>query len=176
MSRVTRRQLLAAGAGAAALSAGASPGLASIDPKARPPAPGVPFKLGVAAYSYRQFLSGANRSMTLLDFIERCAAMGTDGVELTEYYFEKPVTPEYLNQLKYRAHLLGQSISGTPVGNSFTAPAGAERDRQVAAMKRWIDVSADLGSPVIRIFAGSAPAGVSEADARRSVVEAIEAC
>jgi len=31
--------------------------------------------------------------MKLEDFIRRCDEWGTDGVELTEYYFEKPITP-----------------------------------------------------------------------------------
>jgi sugar phosphate isomerase/epimerase len=177
MAEVTRRQLIGAGTAAVGMLAwGDRPAIASIDPRARKPAPQAPFKLSVAAYSYRQFLAGAKKSMTLFDFIDRCAAMGTDGVELTEYYFDKPVTPEYVSRLKYRAHLLGQSVSGTPVGNVFTHPAGPARDAEVAKVKQWIDVSADLGSPAIRIFAGNAPNGVTEAEARRNAVECIEGC
>src|SRR5439155_25718054 len=97
-------------------------------------------------------------------------------VELTEYYFEKPVTAEYVSRLKYRCHLLGQTVSGSPVGNTFTGPAGPQRDQEIAKVKQWIDVSADLGSPAIRIFAGAAPKGMTEADARRNAVECIEAC
>jgi sugar phosphate isomerase/epimerase len=177
MLALSRRQLLTASAAlAGSLTAGGDAALASIDPKARKPAPGAPFKLSVAAYSYRKFLAGPGRNMTLLDFIERCAAMGTDGVELTEYYFEKPVTADYISRLKYRAHLLGQSITGSPVGNTFTSPPGAEREAQIAKVKSWIDVSADLGSPAIRIFAGAAARRDDEMQARRNVVEAIEAC
>lgn len=168
---LTRRQLLATAAGAAAPLA--LPAAAAIDPRSRKATPGAPFKLAVAAYSYRQFLQGAGKSMSLFDFIQRCAEMGTDGVELTEYYFEKPITHEYLMALKRTAHLWGQTITGTPIGNTFTHPAGPERDRQVEIYKRWIDVSADLGSPAIRTFAGTAPKGVSEKDARRNVVETL---
>lgn len=175
MAELSRRRLL--GGGIAAMgSLAAGPVAASIDPKDRTPAPGAPFKLGVAAYSYRQFLQGSQKSMSILDFIDVCAAMGTDGVELTEYYFEKPVTNEQISRLKYRAHLRGQNICGTPVGNTFTHPAGAMRDQQIEIVKRWIDVSADLGSPAIRLFAGNAPQGVSESDARRNVVECLETC
>lgn len=171
--RMSRRSLLAAAP--AALAAGAAlPAAAQIDPSERKYTPGAPFKLAVAAYSYRQYLLGPQKNMTLFDFIRKCAEMGTDGVELTEYYFEKPVTPDYVMRLKRAAHLWGQSITGTPIGNSFTHPAGPERDKQIDTYKKWIAVSADLGSPAIRTFAGSAPAGVSESDARRNVIECLE--
>jgi len=168
-----RRRLLGALC-TAPLGALATPAVAAIDPKARKTTPGAPFKLAVAAYSYRQFLTGPQKSMTLFDFIQKCAEMGTDGVELTEYYFEKPVTHDYVMRLKRHAHLWGQTITGTPIGNVFTHPAGPERDKQVATYKAWIDISADLGSPAIRTFAGNAPRGVPESEARRNVVETLE--
>jgi sugar phosphate isomerase/epimerase len=148
--------------------------MAHVDPAERKSTPGAPFKLSLAAYSYRQYLQGAAKSMTLPDFIRKSAEMGTDGVELTEYYFEKPITPEYLVQLKRAAHLWGQTITGTPIGNQFTHPAGPDRDRQVENYKKWVDVSAELGSPAIRTFAGTAPKGVSETDARKNAAETLE--
>ncbi len=170
-----RRQFLTtAGALAGAAAAGAVPAAAHVDPASRKSTPGAPFKLGIAAYSYRQFLQGDGKSMTLFDFIRKAAELGCDGVELTEYYFEKPITPEYLQRLKREAHLWGQTITGTPIGNSFTHPAGPERDRQVEIYKKWVDVSADLGSPAIRTFAGNAPKGASESEGRRNVIETLE--
>ncbi len=176
MPRADRRTFLAAAgsAGAALLGVAPRPAAAAIRPDERRYTPGAPYKLSVAAYSYRQYLQGPGRSMTLFDFIQKCAEMGTDGVELTEYYFEKPVTQDYLMRLKRTAHLWGQSITGTPIGNTFTFPPGPERDRQIETYKKWVDVSADLGSPCIRTFAGSAPRGVSESDARRHVIECLE--
>lgn len=174
MMEITRRDLFRLGvAGAGALAIGGE-AAATIDPALRKSPSTTPFKLSVAAYSYRQFLSGAKQSMTLFDFIDRCAAMGTDGVELTEYYFEKPVTPEYVSRLKYRAYLMGQAITGSPTSNTFTMPAGPERDKQIEKVRQWIDVAADLGAPTIRIFAGNAPRGMEESVARRNVVESVE--
>lgn len=134
------------------------------------------FPLGCAAYSLRQHLDLKNPKMTLEEFIVKCAEWGTDGVELTEYYFPKPVTPQYVLRLKRQAALWGQDITGCPVGNRFTLPPGDDRDREVAALRRWIDVCGDLGAPAIRIFAGNAPGGVDAAQARRWVVECIESC
>jgi sugar phosphate isomerase/epimerase len=175
--KTDRRRFLSGAAaplGAALLGGAAAPAAAHVDPAERKTTPGAPFKLAVAAYSYRQFLQGPQKNMTLFDFIRKCAELGTDGVELTEYYFEKPVTQEYLLRLKRAAHLWGQSITGTPIGNVFTHPAGPARDQQVETYKKWVDVSALLGSPAIRTFAGSTPRGVAESEARRNVVETLE--
>src|SRR5690348_11505098 len=141
--RINRRNLV--WGAALAPAAWTAPALAHVNPDERKGAP-APFKLALAAYSYRDFLQGAKKSMSLLDFIKRAAEFGTDGVELTEYYFEKPITPEYLIEIKRVCHLWGQSITGTPIGNSFTAPAGPERDKQIQTYCKWVDVSATLGS------------------------------
>jgi sugar phosphate isomerase/epimerase len=180
MARPSRRELLQGGlaAGATALAAGLSARPApAIEPIARPGTTGGRLKLALAAYSFRSLLTGGDGApprWSLFDFIEKAAGWSTDGVELTEYYFEKPITPEYVTRLKRAAHLLGQTITGTPIGNTFTHPPGAERERELKRVRDWIDVSADLGSPCIRVFAGSAPRGISEAEARRNVVTALE--
>jgi sugar phosphate isomerase/epimerase len=174
MSSSRRRFLSSLGPAGAALLAGAPlPAAAHVKPDERKSASPGPWKLAVAAYSYRQLLQGANKKMDLFDFIRTCAELGTDGVELTEYYFQKPLTPDYLMRLKRHAHLWGQSITGTPIGNEFTFPAGPQRDEQVAKYKAWLDVSADLGSPAVRTFAGKAPKGMSDSEARRNVVETL---
>ncbi|MGH9388331.1 MAG: sugar phosphate isomerase/epimerase family protein, partial [Vicinamibacteria bacterium] len=112
----------------------------------------------------------------LEQFLEKCAEWGFDGAELTEYYFPKPISAEYVSKLKRAALRQGLAITGSPIGNTFTHPAGEARDREIAKAKQWIDVSGDLGSPAIRIFAGSTPKGTEEAVARKYVIECIEAC
>ena len=165
--RTDRRAFLQTGAALAAASL--VPAHAKSDP-----APAAPkFKLSLAAYSLRKFLDLKNPSMTLEEFIEKTAEWGCEGVELTEYYFKKPLTPEYVMKIKHTAIKAGLPITGTPVGNTFTLPPGEARDRQIAAVKTWIDVSAELGSPAIRIFAGSAPKGVEESQARAWAIECI---
>ena len=77
-------------------------------------------------------------------------------------------------RLKRTAAVWGQDITGTPIGNNFALPPGEAREKQIDGMKTWIDVSADLGSPAIRTFAGSAPAGTDDTQARKWVVECID--
>jgi len=162
---------LAAAAGAAAASIAPSPACA-IDPIQRTGAQR--FKLACAAYSLRKYLDLKNPTLTLEAFIKQCAEWGTDGVELTEYYFKKPITPEYVLGLKRTAALWGQDVTGTPIGNNFALPPGPERERELETFARWIDISADIGSPAIRTFAGSPPRGVDDAQGRKWVVECLE--
>ncbi|MFN8092496.1 MAG: sugar phosphate isomerase/epimerase family protein [Vicinamibacteria bacterium] len=170
----TRRDLLKSVP--AALAAAAVPGVASAIPpvtrsgKAR-------LRLGLAAYSMRDHLQGKLQpAMTLHDFLEKAAAWDVDAVELTSYYFPDEITPAYVSGLKRHCHLLGLEVSTTPIRNTFTVPAGPARDKDVAHVKRWLQIASDLGSSAIRIFAGDAPKGTDEAQARRHCVEAIEEC
>lgn len=166
--RTDRRGFLMSGAALAASAALPSTARAAIPA----PAPSK-YKLSLAAYSMRAYLDLKNPKMKLEEFIEKCAEWGCDGTELTEYFFQKPITPEYLTKIKRTAIKAGLPITCTPVGNTFTLPPGEARDKQLASMKNWIDVSAELGSPAIRIFAGSTPKGVEEAEARKWAIECI---
>lgn len=159
-----RRRFL--GAAALAGAAAALPGWSAV-PR---------YRLSLAAYSMRKYLDLKKGTMDLSAFLDKCAEWGFDGAELTEYFFKKPVSADEVMALKRKALKLGLDVTGTPVGNTFTHPPGEAREREVAKMKAWIDVSADLGSPAIRIFAGNAPKGVEEGQARGWVVECIQAC
>jgi sugar phosphate isomerase/epimerase len=102
--------------------------------------------------------------------------MGLDGTDLTSYYFPKEPTPEFLRELKAAAFTRGLDVSGTAVGNDFCHPAGEIRDKQIAAVKAWIDRAEILGAPVIRIFSGNVKPGQSVEEAEQQAVSAIEEC
>lgn len=167
---LTRRDWFRTSAlGAAALCTGA-PAFAAKPPERN----GKPhLKLSLAAYSFRQLLSGDKATMTLDDFITKCAEYGLDGTELTSYYFPKEITPEYLIHLKELTFRLGLDVSGTAIGNNFCLPPGPEREAQLELCRKWIDYAALFGAPVIRIFAGSIPQGKTEAEALDLCVEGI---
>ncbi|MGQ9697192.1 MAG: sugar phosphate isomerase/epimerase family protein [Armatimonadota bacterium] len=174
MDAVSRRGFLLRGALAVgALGAAAVPST-SIEPFRRSGA--VRIKLSCCAYSYRQFLQGDTKTMTLEGFVDRCAEMGLDGVELTSYYFPADTDTAYLNRLKRRVFLQGLEVSGTAIGGSFTVPPGPDRDKQIALAKTWIDRSVELGAPCMRVFAGSVPSGAMEEQARQWCLECIEQC
>lgn len=169
---LTRRSFLAMAAAAAACATPKS-ALAIGPIKRHGPSR---IKLSLAAYSFRQALTGANRTMTLDDFVDRAAAWDLDAVEPTSYYFPDPPTPEYCRRLRRHASLLGLGISGTAIRNTFTHPPGPALDREIAHVKRWIDLAVDLGAPTIRIFAGDLQKGTTEAQARAWCIQAIQEC
>ena len=169
---LTRRNFLTTAA-AAAVSAGTARA-ATIDPiKRTGPAR---MKLSVAAYSFREALTSKAAGMTLHDFVNEASKWDVDAVEPTSYYFPDPPTPEYCHQLRRHALLQGLSISGTAIRNTFTHPPGPTLDKEIAHVKKWIDLALHLGAPTIRIFAGDLQKGTTEAQARKWCIDAIHEC
>jgi sugar phosphate isomerase/epimerase len=136
-------------------------------------------RLSIAAYSYRQYLAlnlKPKPTMTLDDFIEQCAAMDLDAVELTAYYFAE-TSPDYLAHLKGKCTRLGLDVSGTAVGNNFCHSDPAKLKQQMDYVKSWVEHSSRLGAKTIRIFAGNIDKGDTEEKARERCIAAIqEAC
>lgn len=172
LSRMTisRRQFLGSAATAAAASALPNPATA-MEPVKRSGGPRM--KLSLAAYSFRDALAGAKKSMTLTDFVDLASTYELEAVEPTSYYFPDPPTPQYCRELRRHAFLRGLAISGTAVRNTFTYPPGPRLDKEIDHVKRWADLAAELHAPTIRIFAGELQKGTSEADARRWCIDAI---
>ncbi len=113
------------------------------------------FKISLNAYSFNEPLrSGKTDLDAVLDF---CARENFDAVDITGYYFPGyPAVPsdEYIFHLKRKAHKLGLGISGTGIRTEFAEPDAAKRNSEIAFVKKWIEVAAKLGAPVIRIFTG----------------------
>jgi sugar phosphate isomerase/epimerase len=114
--------------------------------------------------------------MDLMDFIDFCADEQLGATELTSYYFPNPVSHEYLMQIKEKTFRLGLDISGTAIGNDFCLREGPERDRQLQLCRQWIDYAAEMGAPIIRIFAGNVQAGDTEDQAIERCVAGINDC
>lgn len=113
-------------------------------------------KSSLNAYSFNAPLMA--KTMDIFDMLRWCADLGFDAVDITGYYFDGyPEIPEpnYLYRIKRTAHSLGIEISGTGVRNDFTIPDKALREKEKERVLNWINVAADLGAPVLRIFAGS---------------------
>lgn len=136
------------------------------------------FQLSLAAYSFRDsFLTkDETKKIDLFRFIDYCAEQGCAGAELTSYYFPKELTDDYLLQIRRHAFLRGVSISGTAVGNNFALPKGEKLAEQVLSVKKWIDHASVMGAPHIRVFAGAAAKGLSDAEARQMCIASLEEC
>jgi sugar phosphate isomerase/epimerase len=132
-------------------------------------------KLSLAAYSYRQFLTGDSPEMTLFDFANLAADLGLDAIEPTSYYFPPDADASYFHRLRRHAFLLGLDISGTAIRNDFCLPPGEARDRELTHVRLWIEHAARLNAPVIRCFAGNTPKGDTEDDAVSRTIEGFHA-
>jgi len=155
---MTRREILAGAGAALGISALAGPS-AAIQPIQRTGKPVL--KLSLAAYSMRKFLPNTRKDpqakgeMDMLGFVDYGAKLGLDAVELTSYFFPAPLSRDYINRIKHRAHVNGLDISGGAIGNNFSHhPESPVLQEQMAYTKRWIDHYATMGAPVIRVFAG----------------------
>ena len=127
------------------------------------------FKLSLNAYSFNAPLRTGK--VSLHDVVEFCSVQGFEAADLTGYYFpgypEVP-TDDYLFGLKLKAHGLGVAISGTGIRTDFAEPEKNTRSKDVLLTRKWIEVAAKLGAPVIRIFAGRA---TTENFSREAVME-----
>jgi len=130
-------------------------------------------KLSTCAYSYRDLLTTGK--MTLEECLDQAAAIGLDGVELTAYYFPE-LTSQYLNYIKREVFVRGLDVSGTAVGGNFSHEDASKRREQIEHVKQWIERSAQLGSPVLRVFAGGVPQGVERATAEGWVRDGLAEC
>jgi sugar phosphate isomerase/epimerase len=171
MTSPSRRRFLQS-----ALAAGAVTGLsgvpaAAIEPIRRVGKPNI--RLSCAAYSFRKYLDLKKPTMDLDGFIELCADLGLDAVELTAYYFAQ-TTPEYLAHLKSKCTRLGLDVSGTAVGNNFCVTDPDKLAGQKKMVRDWIEHTSRLGGKTIRIFAGNLEKNDREETARDRAVAAID--
>ena len=136
------------------------------------------FLLSIAAYSFRDFLQSKDpaQKIDLFKFIDFCAEQGSQGAELTSYYFPQPPSAEFLIKIRRHAFLRGVEVSGTAVGNNFALPKGDKLAAQIGMVKRWINYAAVLGAPHIRVFAGNADKGLTDAEARKMCIASLEEC
>jgi sugar phosphate isomerase/epimerase len=122
----------------------------------RPAAPGV----SLNAYCFNKLLlddlAHPGSGMTLMAVLDYAAAAKFDAIDPTGYYFPgypKRPADAYIDAFKHKAADLGVAISGTGVRNNFTTADKAVRDADVQLIKDWVEVSARLGAPVLRVFA-----------------------
>ena len=172
MSPTSRRTFLTT---AAATVATAAAPLSAIEPFRRPGPPRM--KLGLAAYSMRRYLQRDPQSegaMDMMGFVDWAGTLDLDGVEPTSYYFPEQITGDYLARLKRRCHINGLAITGGAIRNNFTLSPGDKLEHWFEHVQQWAEHYEALGAPVIRVFAGRPPEGVSEEQAIERCIPNLE--
>lgn len=178
MKTIQRRRFLRSVATASAVTGMANFSWASVPKNNNAPGDDNRFKISLNAYSFNEPLRSGKTDLDAV--LEFCAKEGFDAADLTGYYFpgypEVP-TDEYIYHLKRKAHILGLEISGTGIRTEFGEPDKNKRNTEIEFVKKWIDVAAKLGAPVLRIFTAKAlPAGYEWQQVANWIIEDIKVC
>lgn len=112
-------------------------------------------KLAASTYSFHRFGMGpeGGQKPSLAEMVERCAALGLDGIELLGVHFDA-TAPEDLYALKRLAARHGVAIVAISAHHNFVTPDPEARLRQIDTVARWVDVAHDLGAGIVRVFGG----------------------
>lgn len=140
-------------------------------------------KLSLNAWSYNiplyKHINGEAGGMSLFDLFDECARLNFDAVDPTGYFFpgypEVPKT-EFINRFKRHAFQLGLDISGTGIRNNFATADKTKRNADIALAKRWVEAAAEMGAPVLRVFAGAQPKEHSWDETSKWLSEALAEC
>jgi len=127
---------------------------------------------GCCAYSYNEALR--HGAMTMEDFILKAVELRLTGVDMTAYYL-KSTDPEYLHSLRHLAYRHAVAFSGCACGVSMVQADAQKRADSLSQIKKWVDVTNELGASHLRIFAGVLPEGAKLKDAIDWVVESMKA-
>jgi sugar phosphate isomerase/epimerase len=126
----------------------------------------------LCAYSFREELkSGA---LKYDDLVRMAVDLNLDGLDLTVYWFPN-TSDEFLLPLKLLAYRSGVEIYSISVRTEMTQATAAGKQKEVEALKGWIDVAARLGAGHIRVFGGRVPKDATEEQAAAMVVDVLTA-
>ena len=139
---------------AAAIAAAAAPVGASAQAapsKAR-------FRTGLVAYSYRQALQ--SKAMKYEDLINVAVDTGTDGIDMTVYWLQS-TEADYLRSLRHLAYKNRVEIYSIGTRVQLAQPTPDLQEKQLADLRKWVEVAQRVGATHIRVFGGQKPAGAT---------------
>ena len=120
-------------------------------PKAR-------FRTGLVAYSYRQALQA--KAMKYEDLINVAVDTGTDGIDMTVYWLPS-TDADYLRSLRHLAYRNRVEIYSIGTRVQLSQPTPDLQEKQLADLRKWIEVAQRVGATHIRVFGGQRPPGAT---------------
>jgi sugar phosphate isomerase/epimerase len=111
-------------------------------------------KTSCSSWSYHRVIT--DKKMTQMSWIDECARLELDGVELLGYHFPAR-DAAYLRDLKKRCADRYLTIAMVSAGGHLTTLDDAQRAADVQEIGQWMDVALYLGAPLVRFFCGSGP-------------------
>ena len=125
-------------------------------------------KSAICAYSYRTGLE--KRTLSYEDLVKIAVENEIDGLDLTVYWFPT-VENSFLLPLKRLAYREGVEIYSISVKTNMCQPTAELREKELAEVRKWVDVAATLGAGHIRVFGGNVPKTSTEDEAAKWVVD-----
>lgn len=103
---------------------------------------------------------------TLRQIVENAARMGFDGVDIRGLLDDIDISrrPEFTTDLNKTKQLFadhGIAISGIYTSARFAVVEPVEKETQFAEARRNIEIAAKLGAPIVRIYGGRLPEGLT---------------
>ena len=123
-------------------------------------------KLGCMSLSYRPDFG--DKRMDLERFIDTAYELKLDAVELHTSAFAS-TDDEYLRDIRMYCLKRGLVIGYIGISNNFGKPE-SELPAEVENVKKWIDIAAKMGVPVVRNFAAWISEGTDEGAAWRQMI------
>jgi len=158
---MNRRDFLAVTGAVAAAAAAPMTGTAAPQNSAAsgPAAPKARFRTGLVAYSFQKAL--AAKSMTYEDLIRLVVETGVDGIDLTSYWLPPGPPDDYVLSLRRLAWKNRVEIYSVGTRIQLSQPTDDLREKQLADVRKWVDVAQKLGASHIRVFGGNQPKGAT---------------
>lgn len=129
-------------------------------------------KTAICAYSFRKALGDG--SLSYLDLVDMAVEHGIDGIDSTVYWFPRENLGGFLAAFRRKAYLAAVELPSIAIRTDLCRPDARAKDREVAWLRHWVDVSHELGSSHIRVFGGNVPQGSSEDEAAKWVAEILK--
>lgn len=116
------------------------------------------FRTGLVAYSYRQALQA--KTMTYEDLIRVAVETGTDGIDMTVYWLPS-TSDSYLLSLRRVAFRNRVEIYSIGTRVQLAQPTAELREKQLAELRKWVEVAHKVGASHVRVFGGPKPEGAT---------------
>jgi L-ribulose-5-phosphate 3-epimerase len=125
----------------------------------------------ICAYTFRDELKA--KTMTYDDIVRMCVDLDLDGVDMTVYWFPD-TSNQFLLPLKRLAFKSAVEIYSISVRTEMTQATPELQQKELAELKKWVDVAEKLGAGHIRVFGGKIPKGATEEQAAGWVAEVLK--
>ena len=128
-------------------------------------------RAGLVAYTYRGELE--SKKLTYQDVIRMTADFGLEGLDTTVYWFPD-TSSAYLADLRRTAYKNGISLYSVAARIRLCQATPDLQAKEVAEIKKWVDVAEKLGATHVRVFGGTIPKGSTEDQAIALAVETLK--